>query len=282
MRKLHWQMQARVNDMSDLEFISPFLKQVPNDDANPSASMEFILRRAMENLECCLPAEILAFDRAENVATIRPLIMKTGVDNQQYERGEIYNINVLSLGGGGFNISFPLKRGDLGWIVSADRDLSLFKASLNISPPNTGRTHNFADCWFVPDKFRNYVINEEDAEFATFQSEDGNSRVSVGQSQIRITVGSTKITLVDGKITLDTQAAEINAPGGTVINSNTTINGTLSVRDQVSAMAGVSVAGDMVGQGNITTTGEGIFGGINATTHRHTDGEGRLCSPPIP
>lgn len=268
--------------MADLEFVSPFLKQTPNDDANPSAAMAFILRNAMENLECCLPAEVLAFDRANNIATIKPLIMKTGVDKQQYERNEIYNINVLSLGGGGFNISFPLKKGDLGWIVSTDRDLDLFKSSLKISPPNTGRTHTFADCWLIPDKFRQYTIKEDDAEFATFQSEDGNSRVSVGQAQIRITVGATKITLIDGKVTVDTGAAEINAPSGTVINSNTTINGTLTVRDNLTAQSNMSVTGTMSGGGSITTTGAGTFGGVNATTHRHKDGEGMDCSTPIP
>ncbi|WVW37730.1 baseplate spike protein [Aeromonas phage Gekk3-15] len=268
--------------MGTFSYTDPLLSQKPSDDSSPEATMAFVLRQALQNLECCLPAEVKAYDREANIATVRPLIMKANVDGNNYQRSQIYKVNVLSLGGGGFHISFPLKGGDIGWIVAADRDLDLFKVALEESAPNTGRTHTFSDCWFVPDKFRKYLIDGEDGDRMVLQSDDSNARVAIGKDIVKITVGSSFIKLQNGQVNIETGTAEINAPQGTTINGDTKINGKLTVSDIIEGQAGISAAGNMTSQGSMSASGEGTFGGVAVSTHRHKDGQNNDCSTPIP
>ncbi|XAO36864.1 baseplate spike protein [Pseudomonas phage WP1] len=66
---------------------------------------------------------------------------------------------MISMGAGGFHISFPIQQGDIGWIYAADRDTSQFLESLSMSKPNTGRIHKLDHGMFIPDVFRRYTID---------------------------------------------------------------------------------------------------------------------------
>jgi hypothetical protein len=125
----------------------------------------------------------------------------------------------MSLGGGGFHVSFPLKAGDLGWILASDRDISLFKQSLLSSAPNTGRLHSFEDGWFIPDVFRKYTINPDNVESdqMVIQSVDGETCVAIGPKSINIT-----------------------APNGMFINAESSIQGSLDVSGNVTVGNGAS------------------------------------------
>jgi hypothetical protein len=131
-----------------------------------------------------LPARVVAYNRTTNVATVQPVVMLVDTNDNTRLRNSIASAPVLSLGGGGFTINFPLKDGDFGWILAADKDFSAFLENLTPAPPNTLRKHRFEDSWFVPDVFRQYTINEADAANLVITSLDGTTRISVGEGVV--------------------------------------------------------------------------------------------------
>lgn len=181
-----------------------------------------------------LPAIVESYDRVNNVAKVKPQIQWVDVNEGTHSRAPISNVSVLSLGGGGFHISFPIGAGDLGWIFASDRDISLFKQSLTESPPNTGRLHKFEDALFVPDVFRKYTVAEEDAGRMVIQSTSGNTKISIGESSISIATESAVSIKAPSSFTVDTPSAittsNLSAGNGTTGTFGTTTGQTVTVQ----------------------------------------------------
>jgi hypothetical protein len=219
----------------------PLISSTSSDKTSLLAAMSVMLREFELTSDQLLPAIVVAYDRANNIATVRPLIVWLTVDDKQIVRNEIANVPVLSLGGGGFHINFPLAAGDLGWIYAADRDLSLFKQTLAQAQPNTGRAHSFDDSMFVPDVFRNYTVNSEDAGAMVIQSTTGATRISIRGDNIKITAPS--------NVTISTPTThltgDLHVDGNTQITGTTTITGLTSVNGGFTAVGGGGLQCDL-------------------------------------
>lgn len=204
---------------------SPLVANNSSDKKRLASALSLLLRRFNLNNNQMLPAQVVGFDRAENRVTLQPLIMWVDVDNQTHSRPQLASIPALSLGGGGFHISFPLKEGDLGWIYAADRDLSLYLQSLAETRPNTGRCHRFEDGMFIPDVLRQYTIDGEDAEAMVIQSTDGATKISIRSDNIKISattalVVDTPLTTFTGDVVMDktlTVTTDVKVAGISVI-----------------------------------------------------------------
>lgn len=212
------------------------LFKTPEDDKSLAAVMRFIQRAIGMDMENCLPAQVEAYDRTRNVANVRPMIVMTkraanGGDLQRVPRVMIPDVPVLSLGAGGFHISFPVKKGDLGWIYACDRDISVFMETLAQSPAGRdGPSHLFSDSIFIPDAFRQYTINGEDEGALVIQSTDSATRISVREDNIKITAPV--------KVTIDTPTTEIL--------HDLTVGGKLDVTGVTTLPATTTVAGKAV------------------------------------
>ena len=168
------------------------LSSKPSDYSSIGAAIDYIIGRHDLNFECCLPAIVESFDRVNNHASVRPLIMVTSLDPNGgkpiiIRRHLLTELPVMSFGGGGFHISFPLKAGDIGWIFAADRDIQNFISTLQECAATTSITHKFVQGVFVPEVFRKYTINSEDADAFVLQSTDNASRISIRSDNIKIT-----------------------------------------------------------------------------------------------
>jgi len=189
--------------MSDLKGA---LVQRPGDSASLRAAVRFVQNAMAMDMEVCLPARVIGYDRVANTAEVQPMIVLTKRDPaggalQRVPRTNIPDIPVLSLGAGNFHISFPVKKGDLGWLYACDRDITLFLQSLTEQHAATdGPSHKFTDAIFVPDVLRQYTIDAEDADALVIQSTDAATRISVRADNIKITAPL--------KVTLDTPLVE--------------------------------------------------------------------------
>lgn len=195
--------------------------QNPADDGSAAGALNTIFRKQMMEAQGQLPAVVLNYDRRANRATVRPLIQMLLTNGQTVQRASIVSVPVLSLGGGGFTLNFPLKAGDLGWIEASDRDISLFLQAMTEQKPNTLRIHSFNDGRFIPDAFAKYAINEADGTAATLQSYDGSVRIALDTAQIRITAPSVQVTATEDitmnagtLITMTAPAISLNQTGG--------------------------------------------------------------------
>lgn len=248
----------------------PLLSNVSGEKQRLLGALMAALRNNELMSDQLLPAIVQSFDRANNVATIQPLIQWVDVNDGLHSRHPLARINVLSLGGGGFHISFPLAPGDLGWILASDRDISLFKQSLAESQPNTGRLHKFEDGWFVPDVFKKYAINSADSAAMVIQSVDGATRIAINENSINITATSAvnvtaPQTTFNGNVTITQnltvqQSATIDQ--NLTVQQSGTINHNLSVGD--SATVTNSITAD-----HATITTDATIAGISQHGHGH-------------
>ena len=157
----------------------------PEDYADMANGLAKILANALMKTENMIPARIIEYDRVKNVASVQPLIniVMTG---GSFPRGVIGPIPVFAAGAGNFVMSFPIKAGDLGWLMANDRDITAFIESLQQGDPATYRMHTFNDAVLFPDAIRNFTTTGEDGN-ALIQSLDGTIRISLGATQLKLT-----------------------------------------------------------------------------------------------
>ncbi|QDH49609.1 baseplate assembly protein [Pantoea phage Kyle] len=217
------------------EKITQLTNNNSTDKASLFAALSFMTNQMKLNTDGMIPAKVVSYDRDANVATVKPVIHFLALDGKEIHRDELTQINVLSIGGGGFHISFPLKAGDLGWIFASDRDLTKFKKDLAEGAPSNGQAKTFASGLFIPDVFRQYTINGEDSGAMVIQATDGATRVAIDGNEIRMTAKTLvkidapttqvmKELIVEGLATMN---GGVTAKDGTAVTlpSTTTVAG---------------------------------------------------------
>jgi hypothetical protein len=204
----------------------------PADNGSLAGSLRLAFNKLMQEVNGMLPARVIKYDRDENRVQVQLLITIVTTDGSQVDRQQVASLPVLLLGGGGFFLSFPIKEGDLGWVLANDRDISNFLQSYANAPPNTYRKFSFSDGLFIPDIMRGYTIAGEDDENAVLQNLDGTIKISLSETTIKITAPT---VIVDGL--LDAQGG-ISGGGAGLIPFTFTGN--------------MHVVGDITASGSIT------------------------------
>lgn len=156
----------------------------PEDYGDMANALAKVLANAFMKSENMLPVKVVSYDRVKNTAIVQPLI-KIIMTASTHSRGQIGPIPVFAAGAGSFVMNFPVKEGDLGWILANDRDISAFEESLVEVEPPTMRTHSFNDSVLFPDAIRNFDTTGEDGNMV-IQSLDGKIRISLGESQLKL------------------------------------------------------------------------------------------------
>lgn len=172
-------------------------------DVNTLDGLNNVLQdKILMNMEKVLPGIVQSYDRNTNRATIQPAITGIASQGQKVAREPLINIPVFSMAGGGIVLSFPLKQGDTGWLIAADRNISIFKQNLEESAPNDYRKHTFQDSFFLPDKINDLSISNEDDGALVIQTTDGSAKFTLGANGINITGNTT----IDGDLTVTGEA----------------------------------------------------------------------------
>lgn len=172
--------------------------QKPNTDqaveGDLAGTMKSVLNRWLMTVDDMLPARVVSYDDGTGFATVQPLVMVGTTGGTKVSRAAIANIKTLRLGAGGFFIRFPIKPGDLGWIKANDRDISLIlQVGGGEDWPNTKRLHSFSDALFIPDTFKDWVIDGADIDALVIQSMDGSVRISLRQAELSMKAPDVKI-----------------------------------------------------------------------------------------
>lgn len=201
---------------ADREFTPPSID--PADEGDLAGAFRAIMKKFLQDVDDCLPATVIAYDRQKNRATVRPVVMMGTTDGQKISRAQVPSVPVVNLGGGGFVMSFPIKPGDFGWLKASDRDMSLFLQGLREEWPNTTRMHSFSDGFFIPDVMRQWVLNGEDADRVVVQSLDGLTRIAIGDGIVKITAEAVEVVAA----TVDIDAPEVTMSGNLTVAGSVT------------------------------------------------------------
>ena len=219
-------------------------------NANPSVdpanldsltgTLKHVFKKLLQSVGGMLPCKVINISSDNKTAQVQPLIAIVSTAGQQMSRAQIANVPILQIGGGGFIMRFPIKTGDLGWIIASDRDISLFLQSYSEQVPNTYRIKDFADSLFIPNVLTGYTIADEDSANAVLQSLDGTVKISFGNAQIKIAAPTVIVEATDA--TIDATTVEITSPTVTV-NASTGMNVTTPT---------LAVTGNITATGTIT------------------------------
>lgn len=172
--------------MSDLN--SPDKDQASQGEMS-AIMADYLKRFIRDEVDGVMPARVVSYDDATNRAVVKPLVMMGTTSGQKVSRAAV-SVPVYRYGGGGFFMRYPLKAGDVGWIVANDRDISLvMQAKGGEDWPNTKRLHSFSDGMFYPDTFSEWVIAGGDLEAFVLQSLDGSNVIAISESAIELRVG---------------------------------------------------------------------------------------------
>lgn len=203
----------------------------PAVDGVMGGVMGTVFKKQMQRVDGQLPAVVISYNRATNIAKVQPLISLLTTGGGKRSRAPIASVPVLALGGGGFCINFPLKKGDIGWIEASDRDISLYmQAKYNEAIPNTQRMHSFEDGRFIPDAFAQYAIAGADTASMIISSYDGSVRISLGPGKITLAAATVEIDTQNYNV--NTVNANLNASGNvTITGASNRINGPVNMPD---------------------------------------------------
>lgn len=224
--------------------------KLPGAKGDIAAAIRDAVEESLLGFDSMLPAIVESYDRKKNVAKVRPLIAIVDVNNFSQARRALSNVPVLALGGGGYVINFPLKKGDLGWVHAADRDITEYKEKLRDIVPKTSRSHSFSDSMFVPDVMRNYTISEEDDGAMVIQTTDGTTKIAIHPDWIKIKA-PTKVV---------SDSPKTHATGDLQVDGNATVGGNLTVKGGLSTGGDLSVSGKSTLK-DTTVNGQPVSGG---------------------
>lgn len=172
--------------------------------------MEFLFRAFSMQLEFCMPAVVVQYDRNSNIVQCQGALNMKKVDGSSQER-QIIKLPCFNPYGLHVGINFPLSPGDTGWIIAADRDSAFFKQMLSKVDPQSADVHQYAFGYFVPDKVKDMTILPEDTGALVIGALDGSTKIHVRPSDILISTGTAKIDVdMGGGITLTGDSVRVN------------------------------------------------------------------------
>ena len=157
-----------------------------------SGAIEHLVEHVRQNIESCIPAQFVKYDdRDKGLAVVSPLVKFPYISGNKtvWKERPQFTVRVLRVKGGGFWFEMPLKKGDTGWIIAADRDTS-FAISRNASVDESKNTKEngggpqeysnfnklkYSFGFFLPDGYCNLHPNEghEDSSFWANLKDDG-------------------------------------------------------------------------------------------------------------
>ena len=212
-----------------------------NDDDLLTGAFNVISNYINKKMQNSLPVKVTKVSADRKYVDVQPQILVVDSEGGTLIRSEIKGIPVVTEGAGNFLITFNISVGDLGWIESSDRDISLFKQSYDQAKPNTKRMHDFADSRFIPDVMAGFTVAAEDADAIVIQNKEGNIKIALDENEIRIRKDDISFILSADTITGI-------APGGFDLNGFTidaagAVESPVSVTSPLAIIAGKELAG---------------------------------------
>jgi len=249
---------------------------------NETGALTTILRKFQQQQDGVLPAKVIDYDRVRNRARVEIMIQIVASDNKVAARAQISAVPVLQLGAGGFVISFPVAKGDTGWLLANDRDISNFLETMDTAIPNTYRMKKFSDAIFIPDQITS-TTDPADVDNLVIQKTDGTVKITFTDDSINIdTANEVNVTTEHATITANIEATitspEVTVAASTSVTLDTplttmtgdaTINGSLQVDTDFTVDGDAALGGS--GGKDIARKGDAVAGGvITVGSTKHT------------
>lgn len=131
---------------------------------------------------------------------VLPLVKMVDGVGQTIDHETVFNLPYFRLVGGTKGIILDPKANDIGFVVTASRDISAVKASKKASPPGSQRTNSLADGVFI-----GCFLADAPTSYVQFQ-DDGTIVVSPDNGTTKVTA---KANLITASIGPDATSAQL-------------------------------------------------------------------------
>lgn len=242
---------------------------------NLSELIKRTIIQTMRQLRVSMPCEVVRYNSKRQMVDVRIVQPEIDLAGNNIPMPVITNIPVSFVRCGNSHITHPINKGDTGFIVFADRDISSWVETNNKSVVDSARTHSMQDSYFVPGIVGGGTnANANDVEIKYNNStihlrKNGDIDINT-PSKVNINASS-EVNVTTGKLT-------VNAPNS-YFNGNVFVSQLLTTGGFVSN--GTSGGGTAQFTGSINASGEVTANGINLSTHRHPGDSGGTTGQPI-
>ncbi len=137
----------------------------------------------------------------------------------------IVDAPVVSLGGGGYSLTFPISSGDECIVMFNDRDFDVWFAGSSNAAVATPRLHAFTDAMLLVGvrSLKNVILNYSE-DGIELRNLTGLTKVSVTDDAISVVVGPTSIEVdLDGKVKITNASGEFIASLLQLLQTATTV-----------------------------------------------------------
>ena len=155
----------------------------PSDACSAEGGMNIFKNYLLKLLECAIPCVVQGYDFSTNTVTVLPAV-KMALTTGEYMQRSVIKLTAWKFHIGGFQIHYPIKTGDTGWIIAGDYDTNLFKQEKTVSDPNTYQKHKYQFGFFIPDAINGFNVSQDDKDRLVLQNEAGTEKISIGVSEI--------------------------------------------------------------------------------------------------
>ena len=228
---------------------------------NLSELIKRTMIQTMRQLRVSMPCEVVRYNSKRQMVDVRIVQPEIDLAGNNIPMPVITNIPVSFVRCGNSHITHPISKGDTGFIVFADRDISSWVETNNKSVVDSARTHSMQDSYFVPG-----IVG------------GGNN---ANPNDVEIKYNNTTIHLrKNGDVDINTPSkVNVNA-SNVIINSETTnngnvqINGNLTVSQMLTTggftSLGTSGGGTAQFTGSINVTDDVIASNVSLNSHLHS------------
>lgn len=121
--------------------------------------LEQAITSRLLDLHTCMPAEVVSYDAAKQVADVQPVIQNAApnLDGSVTleTRPIIPNVPVRWERAGGYYVHFPLAKGDRGWLIFNEDAIAAWRSTGQLSQPGDRTRHSIAYPFFLPGAWPN-------------------------------------------------------------------------------------------------------------------------------
>lgn len=175
--------------------------------------LEDVIRLALENFQSsfhvALPGRIESYDESTQTANVKPLLKNSFIDADGVDVVEelpvINSVPIQFMRGGGFFLSFPIKKGDHVLLVFNERSIDKFQTGTgDDTDPVDTRMNNLSDAVAIPGFYPDSKALSDAHPSNAVLGKDGGTQIHVADGKIELgaEASADKVSL-DSKIQIE-------------------------------------------------------------------------------
>lgn len=228
----------------------------------------------LKDLHTSLPGIIESFDPTTQLASIQPAIKRIFKTNEgdidiltPTDLPILINVPVQFPRGGGFSLTFPVKKGDECLLIFCERSIDNWHKFGGVNKPGARRFHHLSDATAIVgvSSMVNKIPNYDNTN-VQLKKDDGSVELTLSADGTGKFNANTEVSITAPLITLN---GDTTINGILDVNGNTSIDGTLDVTGTVTAPIGeipIVISTTVAASTGLTVAGKEMSG------HTHSQG----------